>query len=44
MDHSVDKELTQWSHSKSCGQRPDVHVENSDEWRSSGVGVGTGAV
>ncbi|GAB0178366.1 mitochondrial enolase superfamily member 1 [Grus japonensis] len=44
MDHSVDKELAGWSHSKSCGQRLNVQVENSDEWRSSGVSIGTGAV
>ncbi|GAB0208151.1 cAMP-dependent protein kinase inhibitor alpha [Grus japonensis] len=44
MDHSVDKELAGWSHSKSCGQRLNVQVENSDEWRSSGVGTGTRAL
>ncbi|GAB0184731.1 hypothetical protein GRJ2_000938400 [Grus japonensis] len=37
-----DKELVEWSHSKSCGQKLDVRVETSDEWRSSGVSVGTG--
>ncbi|GAB0178428.1 mitochondrial enolase superfamily member 1 [Grus japonensis] len=36
MDHSVDKELAGWSHSKSCGQQLNVQVENGDEWRSSG--------
>ncbi|GAB0209942.1 cAMP-dependent protein kinase inhibitor alpha [Grus japonensis] len=40
MDHSVDKELAGWSHSKSCGQRLNVQVENSDEWHSSGVPQG----
>ncbi|GAB0208016.1 cAMP-dependent protein kinase inhibitor alpha [Grus japonensis] len=44
MDHSVDKELAGWSHSKSCGQRLHVQVENSDEWHSSGVGTGTRAL
>ncbi|GAB0187514.1 F-box only protein 11 [Grus japonensis] len=29
---------------QSCGQPLNVQVENSDEWRSSGVGTGTGAV
>ncbi|GAB0210116.1 hypothetical protein GRJ2_003477400 [Grus japonensis] len=43
MDHSVDKELAGWSHSKSCGQRLNVQVENRDEWCSSGVGTGTRA-
>jgi len=27
MEHSVDKEVAEWSHSKSCGQRLDVKVE-----------------
>jgi len=44
MDHSVDKELAEWSHSKSCGQRLDAQVETSKEWNSSGVDIGTGAV
>ncbi|GAB0205741.1 mitochondrial enolase superfamily member 1 [Grus japonensis] len=44
MDHSVDKELAGWSHSKSCGQRLNVQVETSDEWHSSGVGTGTSTV
>ncbi|GAB0208658.1 cAMP-dependent protein kinase inhibitor alpha [Grus japonensis] len=37
----VDKELAGRSHSKSCGQRLNVQVENGDEWCSSGVGTGT---
>ena len=40
MDHSVVKELAEQSHSKSCGQQLDVQVETTDEWRSSGVGIG----
>ncbi|PKU44439.1 hypothetical protein llap_5271 [Limosa lapponica baueri] len=36
MDHSVDKELTGWSHSKTC-QRLNIQVETSDKWHSSGV-------
>jgi len=44
MDHLVDKELAGWSHSKSCSQLLDVQVEASDEWHSSGVGIGTSAV
>ena len=44
MDHSVDKELAGWSHSKSCGQWLDIQVETSDEWCSSAVGIGTSAV
>ncbi|GAB0185946.1 mitochondrial enolase superfamily member 1 [Grus japonensis] len=40
----VDKELAGWSHSKSCGQRFNVQVENSDEWHPSGVGTGTSTV
>jgi len=44
MDHSEDKEWAGWSHSKSCGQWLNVQVEISDEWHSSGVGIGTGAV
>ncbi|PKU31465.1 pol- hypothetical protein [Limosa lapponica baueri] len=39
MDHSVDKELARWLHSKDCGQRLNVQVETSDEWCSSGTGV-----
>ncbi|GAB0195970.1 mitochondrial enolase superfamily member 1 [Grus japonensis] len=38
------KELAGWSHSKSCGQRFNVQVENGDEGRSSEVGTGTGTV
>jgi len=41
MDHSVDKELAGWSHSKSWGQQLDVQVETSGEWCSSGVSIGT---
>lgn len=41
---TLDKELAGWSHSKSYGQRLDVQVETSDEWHSSGVGVGVGAI
>ncbi|XP_040975268.1 sorting nexin-14 isoform X5 [Aquila chrysaetos chrysaetos] len=37
MNHSVDKELAGWSHSKSCSQQLNVQVESSDEWRSSEV-------
>ncbi|GAB0206104.1 cAMP-dependent protein kinase inhibitor alpha [Grus japonensis] len=37
MDHSVDKELAGWSHSKSYGQWLNVQVDNSDKWRSSGA-------
>ncbi|GAB0178120.1 mitochondrial enolase superfamily member 1 [Grus japonensis] len=40
MDHSVDKELAGWSHSKSCGQRLNVQVENSDEWCPQGSVLG----
>lgn len=40
----MDKELAGLSHSKSCSQWLDVQVEISDEWRSSGGGIGTGAV
>jgi len=29
---------------KSCGQRLGVQVETSDEWHSSGAGIGTSAV
>ncbi|GAB0209559.1 mitochondrial enolase superfamily member 1 [Grus japonensis] len=44
MDHSVDKELAGWSHSKSCDQWLNVQVEISDERHSSGVDIRTGAV
>ena len=40
MDHSVDKELAERFHSKSCCQRLDVQLETSDEWCSSGVSTG----
>jgi len=44
MDHSVDKELAEQLHSKSCGQRLTVQVETSDKWCSSGASIGTGTV
>ena len=44
MDHSLDKELAQWTHSKSCSQRLDVQLEISDVWCVSGVGTGAGSV
>ncbi|GAB0175513.1 hypothetical protein GRJ2_000016500 [Grus japonensis] len=44
MDHSVDKKLAGWSHSKSCGQQLNVQVENGDEWCSSGVSTRTSTV
>jgi len=44
MDYTVNKELAGWSHSKSCSQWLNVQVETSDEWCSSGVSTGTGAV
>jgi len=44
MDHSLHKELAQWTHSKSCSQWLDVQVETSDEWCASGVGTGASAV
>lgn len=40
----MDGGLAGWSHSKSSGQWLDVQVEASVERRSSGVGIGTGAV
>ena len=40
MDHSVNKELAGWLHSKCRGQWLNVQVETSDEWHSSGVGIG----
>ncbi|PKU46492.1 hypothetical protein llap_3211 [Limosa lapponica baueri] len=40
MDHSVDKELARWPHSKGCGQQLNVQEETSDEWHSSGVSTG----
>ena len=44
MDHSVDKELPGWLHSKSCSQWLDAPEETSVERCSSGVGTGTSAV
>jgi len=44
MDHSVEKELAGWAHSKTCGQQLNVQVDTSDKWRSSGVGTGTSGV
>jgi len=41
MDHSVDKELSGCSHSKSCSQLLNVEVEINDESCSSGVSTGT---
>jgi len=40
MDHSVDKELAGWSHSKSCSQCLDVQIETTDKWCSSGASMG----
>jgi len=44
MEHSVDKELAGWSHSRSCSQWLDDQVEASDKWCFTGVGTGNGAV
>jgi len=44
MDHSVDKELAGWSHSKSCSQQRDVRLETSDKRCSLLVSFGIGAV
>jgi len=44
MDHPVDKELAGWLHSKNCGPWLDVQVDTSEEWCSSGVSSGIGAV
>jgi len=44
MDHSLDKELAQWTHSKSYSQWLDVQVETSDERCASAVGTGAGNV
>ena len=44
MEHSRDKELAGWSRSESCGQWFSVQVETGDEWCSSGIGAGTGAI
>ncbi|PKU30168.1 rna-directed dna polymerase from mobile element jockey-like [Limosa lapponica baueri] len=43
MDHSVDKELAGWLHSKSCSQRFNVQVVSSDKWGSSGISTRTSA-
>lgn len=40
-DHSVDKELAGWSHSKGFSLWLNVQVETSDVWSSSGVRVVT---
>ena len=32
MDHSVDKELGGWAHSRSCSQQFDTQMENGDKW------------
>jgi len=37
MDHSVDKELAGWSHSKNCDQWLDVQMETSDKCHSWSV-------
>jgi len=44
MDHSLDKELAQWTHSNSYSQWLDVQVETSDEWCASGVSTGASVV
>jgi len=44
MDHSVDKEQAEWSHSESCDQQLNIQVETSDKWLSSGIGVGTAVI
>ncbi|PKU29513.1 rna-directed dna polymerase from mobile element jockey-like [Limosa lapponica baueri] len=44
MDYSMDKELAGWPHSKGRGQWLDVQVVTSDEWCSSEVSTGTGAI
>ena len=44
MDHSLDKELAGWSHLESFSQQLNIHVENSDKWRSSGIDAGTNTV
>jgi len=40
----MDKELSQWTHLKSCSQWLNVQVETNDEWCASGVSTGAGAV
>ena len=40
----MDKDLAGWLHSKSCSQWLNVKVETSDEWQSSGTGIGTSVV
>ena len=42
MDHSLEKELARWTHSKSCSQWLTVQVETSDEWCASRIGTGAG--
>jgi len=44
MNHSMDKELAGWLHSKSHGHLLDVQVQTSDEWYSSGFSTATSAV
>jgi len=39
MDHSLGKELAQWTHSESYSQWLDVQVETSDQLYASGVGA-----
>lgn len=41
MDHSLEKEMFRWSHSKGCRQWLDIQVETYGEWYSSGVSTGT---
>ena len=44
MDHSVDKELSGWSHAVCCSQQLHIQVERGDKQHSSGVSTGTSAV
>jgi len=37
MDHSLDTELAQWTHSKGYSQWLDIQVETNDKWCPSGV-------